>query len=190
MFSNLTVSLDLGCSLPNSPQCMWSLAGIKIANPILKVESVRSIFIPALSKQGSKSLSKSIMLDGIQWSTALALTTRDWPNRRKKGSAFCTPNIQPSFAQSDLSQGMAGQEPSPSWILLQALLLYSAHRSYLVHSMMLKPLNCGSAWKNLHTQGWTTGWESFEHASNCDIPVHTHGLTLMQMQVIITISTV
>jgi len=29
------------------------------------------------------------MAEGTQWSSALALTTRDWPKQRKKGSAFC-----------------------------------------------------------------------------------------------------
>jgi hypothetical protein len=65
------------------------LAGIEVANPILTVESVRGIFIPALPEQGSKSLSDFMMLDGTQWSTALALATRDGDNGRKKGSAFC-----------------------------------------------------------------------------------------------------
>lgn len=63
-------------------------AGIEVANPILTVESVRGIFIPALPEQGSKSLSDFMMLDGTQWSTALALATRDGDNGRKKGSAF------------------------------------------------------------------------------------------------------
>jgi hypothetical protein len=67
-----------------------SIAGIEVANPILNVESVRSIFIPALSEQGSESLSNIITIKGTQWSTAIALTTEDRPGRRKKGSAFCT----------------------------------------------------------------------------------------------------
>jgi hypothetical protein len=67
-----------------------STAGVEVANPILKAESVRSIFTPALTEQGSNSLSDFIMTKGSQWSTALALATTDWPQQRKKGTAWCT----------------------------------------------------------------------------------------------------
>ena len=50
------------------------------------------MFVPTLTDAGSKSVDMFTMVfpPGGQWSTALALTTTDWPKRRKKGSAFCT----------------------------------------------------------------------------------------------------
>lgn len=44
---------------------------------------------------GSKSLSNFIMVEGMQWSSALGLTTLDKPNGRKKGSAFCRQTFFP-----------------------------------------------------------------------------------------------
>lgn len=63
-------------------------AGRPVANPILKVDTVRQIFVPALSDKGSKSLSEFSMAEGTQWGTALAICTQDWPKRRRKGSVF------------------------------------------------------------------------------------------------------
>jgi hypothetical protein len=75
---------------PELTMDVLSTAGIEVASPILKVESVRSLFTPALSEQASETLSNFIMMNGIQWSTALALTSTDYTEGRKKGSAFCT----------------------------------------------------------------------------------------------------
>jgi len=49
------------------------------------------MFMPALTDAGSKSVDviTGSTPPGKQWSTALAVTTTDWPKRRKKGSAFC-----------------------------------------------------------------------------------------------------
>jgi len=58
-------------------------------NPILKAETVRSTFEPALTEAGVKSLSAMIMTPGTQWGTAQAISTQDSPTGRKKGSAWC-----------------------------------------------------------------------------------------------------
>ncbi|KIM38847.1 hypothetical protein M413DRAFT_19920 [Hebeloma cylindrosporum] len=59
-------------------------------NPILKQETVHEMFVPTLTDAGSKSVDMFTVVvpPGGQWSTALALTTTDWPKRRRKGSAF------------------------------------------------------------------------------------------------------
>jgi len=93
-----------------------------VANPILKPETARSIFVPALTEIGSKSLSNFIMAKGMQWPTALALTTLDWPKRRKKGSAFCKQTffflLFSLISDENLpSQGLDGQEHTISWTL-------------------------------------------------------------------------
>ncbi|KAF5325215.1 hypothetical protein D9619_009738 [Psilocybe cf. subviscida] len=62
--------------------------GRRVDNPLLKKETVDQIFEPALTEKGSKSLSEFSMAPGIQWGTALAICTQDWPGRRRKGSAF------------------------------------------------------------------------------------------------------
>ncbi|KAF9045568.1 beta-lactamase/transpeptidase-like protein [Panaeolus papilionaceus] len=59
-----------------------------VSNPILKKETVETMFTPALTGKGSESLSTFIMMPGLQWSTALAVCTEDWPERRRKGTAF------------------------------------------------------------------------------------------------------
>ncbi|KAF4613304.1 hypothetical protein D9613_011204 [Agrocybe pediades] len=60
---------------------------------ILSPQTVHELFVPALPPEGLGSLQQ--FTDGYkdhpgnnQWSTALAVTTSDWPGRRKKGSAF------------------------------------------------------------------------------------------------------
>jgi len=58
-------------------------------NPILKAETVRSTFEPALTEAGSKSLSDMFMRPGLQWGTAQAIQTEDSPTGRKKGTAWC-----------------------------------------------------------------------------------------------------
>ncbi|KAF8152902.1 beta-lactamase/transpeptidase-like protein [Crassisporium funariophilum] len=58
-------------------------------NPILKVETVRDLFVGTLTEEGSKSLDLfTAHYTGLQWSTGLAVTADDWPKRRRKGSAF------------------------------------------------------------------------------------------------------
>lgn len=64
-------------------------AGLLVPNPILSKDTVREMFIPSLTEKGSKSLSELIMAPGLQWGTTMALVTKDWPKRRKQGSAFC-----------------------------------------------------------------------------------------------------
>jgi CubicO group peptidase (beta-lactamase class C family) len=62
--------------------------GYPITNPIFSRETVEQIFTPALTEQGSKSLSDFSNNPGTQWGAALAICTEDWPQRRRKGSAF------------------------------------------------------------------------------------------------------
>ncbi|KAF5325468.1 hypothetical protein D9619_009744 [Psilocybe cf. subviscida] len=59
-----------------------------IENPLFSQETVEQIFTPALTEQGSKSLSGFSMSPGTQWGTALAICTEDLPQRRRKGSVF------------------------------------------------------------------------------------------------------
>ncbi|KAF4613164.1 hypothetical protein D9613_011100 [Agrocybe pediades] len=63
-------------------------AGLHVPNPILSTRTVREMFVPALTEKGSQSLSELVMAPGTQWGTTMALVTRDWPKRRKQGSAF------------------------------------------------------------------------------------------------------
>ncbi|PPQ75151.1 hypothetical protein CVT26_012188 [Gymnopilus dilepis] len=67
-------------------------AGKPVEHPIVTRETVQSIFSPALPEAGERSISTLTDLvnwgPNTQWSTAMALTTEDWPNRRKKGSLF------------------------------------------------------------------------------------------------------
>ncbi|KAF8168532.1 beta-lactamase/transpeptidase-like protein [Crassisporium funariophilum] len=66
----------------------------KAANPILKLETVQSLFQPTLTDVGAKSLDAFTWLFGTpqdrkcQWSAGLALCLDDWPGRRRKGSAY------------------------------------------------------------------------------------------------------
>ncbi|PPQ97279.1 hypothetical protein CVT26_006672 [Gymnopilus dilepis] len=67
-------------------------AGRSVPDPILKSETIRSIWVPALNEAGVKSLNDMYILSGfpvsLQWGTAMAINEQDWPQRRKKGSAF------------------------------------------------------------------------------------------------------
>ncbi|KAF8803353.1 beta-lactamase [Phlegmacium glaucopus] len=63
-------------------------AGREVPNAILKKEIVDDIFVPVLPEKAAKSLSESTTIEGLSWSTALAICTVDWPGRRRKGSAF------------------------------------------------------------------------------------------------------
>lgn len=61
-------------------------------NPILKLESVRNLFVGASTEAGIKNLDLftiSAPTKGNSWSTALAVSSVDAPWGRKKGSAFC-----------------------------------------------------------------------------------------------------
>ncbi|KAF8909682.1 beta-lactamase [Gymnopilus junonius] len=68
------------------------LMQLKVENPILRRETVAEMFVPALPEAGEKAISAFLAAPnwgpGAQWGTATGLTTQDWPNRRKKGSAF------------------------------------------------------------------------------------------------------
>jgi len=56
---------------------------------ILTPSTVHDLFVPTLTQAGSESLDLFTQtLPGSQWSTGLAVTTYDWPMRRKNGSAF------------------------------------------------------------------------------------------------------
>ncbi|KJA25265.1 hypothetical protein HYPSUDRAFT_135104 [Hypholoma sublateritium FD-334 SS-4] len=56
--------------------------------PIWKLETIRQIFVPALTEKGSKSISDMVAQPGTQWGTAMAIATVDKPKGKKKGSAF------------------------------------------------------------------------------------------------------
>jgi hypothetical protein len=55
----------------------------------LKAETVNDIFVPVLPEKGVQSLSEFIMAEGTSWGTALALSTKEVPGRRRKGVAWC-----------------------------------------------------------------------------------------------------
>jgi len=63
-------------------------AGRNVPNAILKAETVHDIFVPALPEKGVDSLSESIKTEGTSWSTALAVSTTDFVNGRRRGSAW------------------------------------------------------------------------------------------------------
>lgn len=69
---------------------MTVIAGLFLPNALFKAETVFQLFEPALTEKGSKALSELVMVPGTQWGTALAITTEDRPQRRKKGSIWCT----------------------------------------------------------------------------------------------------
>ena len=70
------------------------LAGKPVQNPILSQETIQSIWVPALNEAGVKSLNEFLVLlnfpVSLQWGTAMAINNQDWPQRRKKGVAFCS----------------------------------------------------------------------------------------------------
>lgn len=76
--------------------CLRSLevVGYPVTNPLFSRETIDQIFTPALTEQGSKSLSEFAMTPGAQWGTALAICTEDLPQCRRRGSVFCWyPNL-------------------------------------------------------------------------------------------------
>jgi hypothetical protein len=70
-------------------------AGRQVPNAILKVETVHDIFTPALPEKGVKTISELTRTEGISWTTALAVNTKDVAGRggRRKGSVFCKRSI-------------------------------------------------------------------------------------------------
>ncbi|KAF5310942.1 hypothetical protein D9619_008157 [Psilocybe cf. subviscida] len=65
----------------------------KAENPILKLETVKSLFVPTLTEEGCNSINfitsfTSPVSASDSWSNALAVNTQDWPGRRKKNSDF------------------------------------------------------------------------------------------------------
>ncbi|KAF9483311.1 beta-lactamase/transpeptidase-like protein [Pholiota conissans] len=65
---------------------------VKADRPVLTKKAVESLFIGTHNDEGVKNLSMVVNLafpgQTCQWSSALAATTEDWENRRKKGCAF------------------------------------------------------------------------------------------------------
>ncbi|PPQ75927.1 hypothetical protein CVT26_006379 [Gymnopilus dilepis] len=66
--------------------------GKAVSNPILKKETVEEIWVPSLPETGEKTMSAFTDLPNwgpnTQFGTAMGLITKDWPNRRKKGTGF------------------------------------------------------------------------------------------------------
>ncbi|KAF9545521.1 beta-lactamase/transpeptidase-like protein [Agrocybe pediades] len=63
-------------------------AGVAVENPILKQETVKQMFVPALSEKGAKSLSAFNFTPGSQWGTAMAICTQDIPDGRREGTIY------------------------------------------------------------------------------------------------------
>ncbi|KAJ3513129.1 hypothetical protein NMY22_g15134 [Coprinellus aureogranulatus] len=74
-------------------------AGQKVAKPILKQSTVKTLFTPTLGEAGVTTLIENTLkyvdtwtdpssFEGANWSTGFALTAKDWPGRRKAGSGF------------------------------------------------------------------------------------------------------
>ena len=82
------VSLN-GCLSSRTLINNYHTAGREVPNAILKAETVHGIFVPALPEKGVKTLSEFIMTEGTSWSTALAVSTTDLANRRRKGTGWC-----------------------------------------------------------------------------------------------------
>ncbi|KAF9525266.1 beta-lactamase/transpeptidase-like protein [Crepidotus variabilis] len=61
-------------------------AGREVSNPLLSIDTLKTIFTPLLNEEAAKTLSQFTMTKGVQFSTALAVTTTDMHNLRKKGS--------------------------------------------------------------------------------------------------------
>lgn len=66
----------------------------KATNPILKLETVKKMFEPALPEQGAQTLNAFVAGSGappgMSWSIgAMMVSTQDWEGRKKAGSAQC-----------------------------------------------------------------------------------------------------
>jgi hypothetical protein len=74
----------------------FSSLGGKAADPILKQETAESMFVGVLNEDGAKNLDIIVgpLMSGSgvssQWSNAFAVSTKDWPSHRRKGSGYCT----------------------------------------------------------------------------------------------------
>ncbi|KAF8172713.1 beta-lactamase/transpeptidase-like protein [Pholiota molesta] len=73
-------------------QHILQILGGKAADPILKRETAASMFVGVLNEDGVKNLDMTVgpLMPGVssQWSNAFAVSTNDWPSRRKKGSGY------------------------------------------------------------------------------------------------------
>ncbi|KAF5323064.1 hypothetical protein D9611_009298 [Ephemerocybe angulata] len=71
-------------------------AGIQVANPVLKQETVKGLFKPQLSNEGASPLTGMFKMmeasnpnyEDLNFSTGVAITTKDWPGLRKANSGF------------------------------------------------------------------------------------------------------
>ncbi|KAJ2914593.1 hypothetical protein MD484_g5841, partial [Candolleomyces efflorescens] len=70
-------------------------AGKDVSNPILKQETVKTLFTPQLTEAGALTLAgmvstwePTVAQHGVSWSTGLALTTNDVPGKRRAKSGF------------------------------------------------------------------------------------------------------
>lgn len=66
----------------------------KATNPILKLETAKKLFEPALPEKGVQSINALMVGSGappgMSWTKgAMAVTTQDWKGRKKAGSAQC-----------------------------------------------------------------------------------------------------
>ncbi|KAJ2925357.1 hypothetical protein H1R20_g11787, partial [Candolleomyces eurysporus] len=98
------VLLDLGgiggySTLPDYAALLRHLlrieAGKDVPNPILKQETVKSLFKPQLTEAGAGALAAIVSMwdpdvarNGVNWSTGLAVTTKDLPGKRRANSGF------------------------------------------------------------------------------------------------------
>lgn len=65
-------------------------AGQDIPNPLLRPETVKMVFTPALNEKGAKSLSEYVQTPNTQYTSAAGISQADRTNRRKKGSIWCS----------------------------------------------------------------------------------------------------
>lgn len=65
----------------------------KADKPILKPETVKSLFVPQLNEEGCKSIDMLAQIFSapgpMSWTNASATNLTDWKNRRRAGSASC-----------------------------------------------------------------------------------------------------
>lgn len=64
----------------------------KAVVPLLKLETAKSLFVPALPEKGRKSIAKFLGTSrgpGVSWGNAMAISMGDWKGARKAGSGYC-----------------------------------------------------------------------------------------------------
>ncbi|KAJ3515361.1 hypothetical protein NLJ89_g1810 [Agrocybe chaxingu] len=66
----------------------------KAEEPILSRETIHQLFVPTLPVLGAQHINELFAMiqppiTGVQWGTASGICTKDWPNKRRAGSAFC-----------------------------------------------------------------------------------------------------